>query len=131
MKTPKTANTGATTALLVAAALLAGCGDMKMKVWPFGDGGPRERSREPLNAAEYQCAAGKRFHLRMIDGGAAAWLILPEREVRLERIGGSATRSGTPESSSPGRAQWCSAASERTSVAETRRITCSGPNSRG
>jgi len=90
----KIEKTGATTALLTAAALLAGCGDMKMKVWPFGESGPRERSREPLNAAEYQCAAGKRFHLRMIDGGAAAWLILPEREVRLERIGGSATRYG-------------------------------------
>lgn len=86
--------TGLTTALLTAAALLAGCGDMKMKVWPFADSGPRERSREPSNAAAYQCAGGKRFHLRMIDGGAAAWLILPEREVRLERIGGSATRYG-------------------------------------
>ena len=81
-------------ALLMSSALLAGCGEMKMKVWPFGDSGPRERTRDPSNAMEYQCAAGKRFHLRMIDGGAAAWLILPEREVRLERIGESATRYG-------------------------------------
>ncbi len=81
-------------ALLMTSALLAGCGEMKMKVWPFGDSGPRERSRDPSNATEYQCAAGKRFHLRMIDGGTAAWLILPEREVRLERIGESATRYG-------------------------------------
>ncbi len=80
--------------LLFGMALLAGCGDMKMKVWPFGDSSPRERSREPSNAAEYLCAAGKRFHVRMIEGGAAAWLILPEREVRLERIGESTTRYG-------------------------------------
>lgn len=83
-----------TTTLLVAASLLAGCGEMKMKVWPFGDGSPRERSREPVNATEYQCAAGKRFYLRTIDGGTAAWLILPEREVRLESIGSGGTRYG-------------------------------------
>lgn len=81
-------------ALLLTMALLAGCGDMKVKVWPFGDSGPRERSRDPANATEYQCTAGKRFYLRLIDGGAAAWLILPEREVRLERIGESGTRYG-------------------------------------
>ncbi|MBI5107233.1 MAG: hypothetical protein HZA62_00655 [Rhodocyclales bacterium] len=89
MKIPTTV---ATTALLVATTLLAGCGDMKMKVWPFGDGSPRERSRDPVNATEYQCAAGKRFYLRMLDGGAAAWLILPEREVRLEGSGSGGTR---------------------------------------
>lgn len=81
-------------ALLLSATLLAGCGEMKMKVWPFGDSSVRERSRDPANATEYLCAAGKRFHLRPIDGGAAAWLILPEREVRLERIGEGATRFG-------------------------------------
>lgn len=90
----KTRTTVVTIMLLVAATLLAGCGEMKMKVWPFGDGSPRERSRDPVNATEYQCAAGKRFYLRMIDGGAAAWLILPEREVRLERIGAGGTRYG-------------------------------------
>lgn len=83
-----------TTALFMAASLLAGCGEMKMKVWPFGDGSPRERSRDPANATEYQCAAGKRFFLRTIDGGTAAWLILPEREVRLESIGSGGTRYG-------------------------------------
>ena len=81
-------------AVLLSSILLAACGDMKVKVWPFGDGAAKERSREPANATEYLCAAGKRFHLRMIEGGAAAWLILPEREVRLERIGEGATRYG-------------------------------------
>jgi hypothetical protein len=83
-----------TAALLLTMLLLAGCGDMKVKVWPFGDGSARERSRDPANATDYQCAANKRLYLRMIDGGAAVWLILPEREVRLERIGESATRYG-------------------------------------
>ena len=82
------------TVLLATVAALSGCGDMKVKLWPFGESGPRERSREPTNAVDYQCATGKRFYLRMLDGGEAAWLILPEREVRLERIGSSASRYG-------------------------------------
>lgn len=80
--------------LLAGIVVLAGCGDMKIKVWPFGADGPRVHSREPLNAREYHCAANKRFYLRMLDGGEAAWLILPEREVRLERIGAGSTRYG-------------------------------------
>jgi len=77
-----------TAALLAATTLLAGCGDMKPKIWPFGESGPKERSREPTGASEYQCAAGKRFHLRRLEGNAV-WLILPEREVRLEGSGGT------------------------------------------
>jgi membrane-bound inhibitor of C-type lysozyme len=80
--------------LLAGVVVLTGCGDMKIKVWPFGADGPKERSREPLNASEYQCAANKRFYLRNLDGGEAVWLILPEREVRLERIGAGGTRYG-------------------------------------
>lgn len=80
--------------LLAGVVVLAGCGDMKIKLWPFGADGPRERSREPANASEYQCAANKRFYLRTLDGGEAVWLILPEREVRLERIGASGGRYG-------------------------------------
>lgn len=67
-------------------ALLAGCGDMNVKqLWPFGKE-PQERSRAPVNATEYQCAGAKRFYVRLLDGGAAAWLILPEREVRLDKV---------------------------------------------
>lgn len=68
-------------------SLLTGCGEMKMKVWPFGNDTVQERSRTPVNATEYQCAAGKRFYVRTLEGGAAVWLILPERELRLERTG--------------------------------------------
>ena len=83
------------TAVLTSAILLGGCGEMKMKVWPFGNDTIQERSRAPSNATEYQCAAGKRIYVRNLEGGAAVWLILPERELRLERLGAdNSTRYG-------------------------------------
>ena len=67
--------------------LLAGCGDMNVKKYlPFGGETTPERSRTPANATEYQCAAGKRFYVRTLEGGTV-WLILPERELRLEKLG--------------------------------------------
>ncbi|MDO8788816.1 MAG: hypothetical protein Q7J42_12160 [Sulfuritalea sp.] len=76
--------------------LLAGCGDLNVKKYlPFGGDTAQERPRTPANATEYRCAAGKRFFVRTLDGGAAVWLILPEREVRLEKLGsGAALRYG-------------------------------------
>lgn len=74
---------------ILAALLLPGCGGAKL--WPFGGDTVQERSRVPANATEYQCAGGKRFFVRTLEGGAAVWLILPEREVRLEKL---ATDSG-------------------------------------
>lgn len=82
---------------LAGISLLAGCGDINVKKYlPFGgDTTVQERSRTPANATEYQCGGGKRFHVRTLEGGAAAWLILPEREVRLDRLGaGGETRYG-------------------------------------
>lgn len=69
--------------------LLAGCGEINVRKYiPFGgDTAIQERSRTPANATEYQCAGNKRFFLRTMEGGAAVWLILPEREVRLDRLG--------------------------------------------
>ena len=76
-----------TGAWLAAVALLAGCGEIKVKqFWPFGSDTVQERSRTPANATEYQCAAGKRFYVRTLEGGAV-WLILAERELRLEKLG--------------------------------------------
>ena len=77
------------------ALLLAGCGDMNVKKYlPFGgDSATPERSRTPPNSTEYQCAAGKRFYVRMLEDGAAVWLILPEREVRLNKLGTGARYS--------------------------------------
>jgi len=69
--------------------LLSACGDINVRKYiPFGgDTTIQERSRTPTNASEYQCAGGKRFYVRTLEGGAAVWLILAEREVRLERLG--------------------------------------------
>ena len=73
-----------------AALLLSGCGDMNLKKYnPFGGDPVQERSRTPANATEYQCAAGKRIYVRNLDGGEAIWLILPERELRVDRVGSS------------------------------------------
>ncbi|MCE9569496.1 MAG: MliC family protein [Rhodocyclales bacterium] len=81
---------------LACAVLLAGCGDINVKKYlPFGGDQIQERSRTPANATEYQCAAGKRIYVRTLEGGAAVWLILPERELRLDRLGAdSSTRYG-------------------------------------
>ena len=81
---------------LACVSLLAGCGDINVKKYlPFGSDTVQERSRTPANATEYQCAAGKRFYIRMLEGDAAVWLILPERELRLEKLGQDAsTRYG-------------------------------------
>ncbi|MDW8469992.1 MAG: MliC family protein [Burkholderiales bacterium] len=65
---------------------LAGCGGAKL--WPFGE--PSERARAPADAIAYRCDGGRAFYVRMIENGAAAWVILPEREIRLDRTGAAA-----------------------------------------
>lgn len=69
--------------MMLSIAALSGCGSLN--VWPFGDQPLKERSRVPANSVEYQCPGGPRFHVRWLDGGNAAWLILPDREVRLDK----------------------------------------------
>ncbi len=63
--------------------LLGGCGGGKL--WPFGEGQAQGRSNAPANSTEYQCNAGKKFYVRMLDKGNTAWLILPDREVSLAK----------------------------------------------
>lgn len=76
--------------LAAAALLLSACGDINLRKFNPLSGDPvQERSRTPANATEYQCAGGKRLYVRSLEGGQAVWLILAEREVRLERIGTS------------------------------------------
>lgn len=72
--------------LVLCSALLAGCGGISL--WPFGGGGGTELSRAPANATEYRCAGGKGFWVRSLDEGAL-WLIAPDREIRLARLGGA------------------------------------------
>lgn len=78
--------------LASAALLLSACGSINL--WPFGGDQYQERSRAPANSTAYQCAAGKRFYVRTLENGAAVWLILPDREVRLDRIGDSRYGNG-------------------------------------
>jgi len=66
------------------ALLLAGCGSVNL--WPFGGGSAPETDFRPANAAEYRCAEARKFYVRDLAGGAV-WLIAPDREIRLERIG--------------------------------------------
>ena len=51
----------------------------------FGGVKEQDRSRPPENATEYRCDDAHRFYVRMLDGDAAAWVILPERQFRLDR----------------------------------------------
>lgn len=70
-------------------ALLSGCGGVNL--WPFDGKKAQEASTAPKGATEYQCAGGKKFYVRMIDNGAAAWLILRNREVSLPKAASSDT----------------------------------------
>lgn len=67
------------------ALTLQACGSVG-NLWPLGGEKMLDRSRTPADASEYRCKDGKRFHVRYLEGGAAAWLILPEREVRLGKL---------------------------------------------
>ena len=67
--------------------LLSGCGGFN--VWPFG-GEDQDKSLVPANATEYKCDQGKRFYVRYMDNGNAAWLILPDREVSLPKVASAA-----------------------------------------
>jgi membrane-bound inhibitor of C-type lysozyme len=70
--------------------LAAGCSSID--VWPFGNGEARERSLTPANATEYRCQGGKRFYVRELEQGQSVWVILPEREFRLDKAAATAGR---------------------------------------
>ena len=75
-----------TAAFACAILLLAACSSVDVNLWPFG-GGKKEQdlSRPPAGATAYQCDGGKRLFVRYLDNGAAAWVILPDREFRLTK----------------------------------------------
>ena len=68
--------------LVLAAACAAGCGGLRLG--PFGrdEGG---RVVIPENATLYRCDAGRSFYLRFLATGEA-WVILPGREFRLDKV---------------------------------------------
>jgi len=83
--------------LALSTMIVAGCGGISMPSMPtfFGEKNI-ERSRVPVNSTAYQCAGGKRLYVRYQENGASAWVILPEREFRLDRVAGEGgTRYGS------------------------------------
>ena len=79
-------------ALACATLTLSACGSVGVNLWPFGGDKEQDPSRTPAGASAYQCEGGKRLFVRYLDNGAAAWVILPEREFRLNK---ATSTSGT------------------------------------
>ena len=80
-------------ALACAPLLLAACSSVNLDLLSFGGAKEQDTTRALAGATAYQCDAGKRLFVRYLDNGAAAWVILPEREFRLNKIASaSATR---------------------------------------
>lgn len=75
---------------LVAALFFSACSSVEL--WPFNGKNGSPEVRTPENSTAYQCNGGKRFFVRLIDNGAAAWLIYPDREVSLAKMSGAGTR---------------------------------------
>ena len=73
-------------ALACASLALSACGSVNVNLWPFGGDKEQDPSRTPAGATAYQCEDGKRLFVRYLDNGAAAWVMLPEREFRLNKI---------------------------------------------
>lgn len=84
-------HTARTSILAVLVLTVTGCNSINGMI-PSWTGSPTEHSRTPANATEYQCAGGKRFYVRLVDSGASAWLIYPDREVALTKSSGGANR---------------------------------------
>jgi hypothetical protein len=84
-------NIGLRSVLFLFIVALSACSTMKdlgnVNVWPFGSKADAPRIYHPANSVAYTCEANKKFFVRMLDKGADAWLILPDREVSLPQVG--------------------------------------------
>ncbi|MCB4812079.1 hypothetical protein LG204_12215 [Methylovorus menthalis] len=65
--------------------MLSACSSVK--VWPFGADEVVTVPGAPANSTAYFCEKNKKFFVRMLDNGATAWVILPEREFALAKSG--------------------------------------------
>jgi membrane-bound inhibitor of C-type lysozyme len=70
--------------LIGLALLIAGCSSINL--WPFTDSKPSSGPRGPENATEYRCDGGKAFYVRYLDASKSAWVIFPDRQVRLDKV---------------------------------------------
>ena len=68
--------------------MLSACSGLPANFLPFGEKKVPDRSAAPADATKFRCSGGKRFYVRYLDDGAAAWLILTDREMRLDKIAG-------------------------------------------
>jgi len=71
-------------ALVCASLMLSACSSVSL--WPFGATPEQDPTRAPAGATTYKCDGSKQFFVRYLDNGAAAWVILPEREFRLNKV---------------------------------------------
>ena len=70
--------------------LLSGCGMGSINVWPFNRDSDTGQVAAPANATEYRCNKGS-FYLRNLTDGAV-WVIYPDRQIRLDKVGEANTR---------------------------------------
>ncbi len=80
-------------ALALAGATLLGSACGNVNLWPLRGGAEQDLTRPPAGATAYQCEGGKRLFVRYLDNGAAAWVILPERQFRLNQAQAGSGRS--------------------------------------
>jgi hypothetical protein len=71
------------TSFLCMTMLLSACSSL----WPFGNKAETSRVYKPANSTEYLCEKGKKFYVRTLDSGANVWLMLPDHEVLLAKVG--------------------------------------------
>lgn len=72
--------------LIGLALLIGGCSNLNVNLWPFGDDKAANLSSKkiPDNATEYRCEGNRSFYLRFLSEGKSAWVILPDRQFRLD-----------------------------------------------
>ena len=72
--------------LLAAAAVTTGLNGCSGGWWPFRSSA-EQGVRLPADAVEYNCAQGKRLVVRHPVDGKSVWVMYPDREFRLDRVG--------------------------------------------
>lgn len=93
---PRFSRTGSS-AVLLSVLFLAGCSSVSMPsmsgLWPFGDGLQGREPAPPANATPYRCDGNRGFFVRTLPSGSV-WVILPEREFRLDKAVGDGAAAG-------------------------------------
>ena len=73
--------------LVVSVSVLGGCA-----ITDLWSGGPRELSRTRTDVTEMRCNDARSFGMRVTADGKSAWVVLPDREFRLDAVAGVAGR---------------------------------------